>query len=563
VTDTNLLRFRAAVAGALAHLESRRQEVNDLNVFPVADGDTGDNMVLTLRAVLAELDRLGGGDALRTVDEIGRDEIVQSVARAALLGARGNSGVILSQLIRGAAEELVSRPGELIDATLIGAALANAAERAYASVRQPAEGTILTVAREMARQISSDVAHSPAGMRLEPETAPDVQDQTIAQILERAVMAGQDSVKRGPELLQELRDAGVVDAGGYGLTIMFAGVVAALRGEEAPALDHYEPARVHHPEHSSSTYRYCTNFAVTGRNMAPGRFIPKLEALGDSVMVVGDASTLKVHLHTDEPERATAVFAQAGEVSHLDVADMRVQVAERQERLAEPQEPHAHAESSLRCGAVAVVSGEGLAQMFAELGVYTLDGGPTLNPSTYELLAAIHEVGAQEVVVLPNSANVIMAAERAAELSEKQVVVVPVTSQQAGLAAALALAPERSVEENAVALNDALAPLRTGAVAPAAREDAQGRFARGDAVGFVGEEVVAWGEPGETLRQVLWTLAAGSNGTGPAELVSVLGGEDAPLDLQAVKRLLDGSTEAELELREGGQPAYWWLLAAE
>ena len=562
MTDTNLVRFRAAVAGALAHLESRRQEVNDLNVFPVADGDTGDNMVLTLRAVLAELDRLGGGDALRTVDEIGRDEIVQSVARAALLGARGNSGVILSQLIRGAAEELVSRPGELIDATLIGAALANAAERAYASVRQPAEGTILTVAREMARQISSNVAHSPAGMRLEPETAPAVQDQTIAQILERAVMAGQDSVKRGPELLQELRDAGVVDAGGYGLTILFAGVVAALRGEAPPELDHYEPARVHHPEHSSSTYRYCTNFAVTGRNMAPGRFIPKLEALGDSVMVVGDASTLKVHLHTDEPELATAVFKDAGEVSHLDVADMRVQVSERAERLAEaPQETPPG--PTARCGAVAVVSGEGLARMFAELGVYTLDGGPTLNPSTYELLAAIHEVAAQEVVVLPNSANVIMAAERAAELSEKQVVVVPVRSQQAGLAAALALAPQRSVEENAVALNEALAPVRTGAVAPAAREDTLGRFQPGDAVGFVGDEVVAWGEPAETLRRVLLTLAEGSNGSGPAELVSVLGGAEAPLDLAAVEGLLDGGTEAELELREGGQPAYWWLLAAE
>jgi fatty acid kinase len=562
VTDTNLLRFRAAVAGALAHLESRRQEVNDLNVFPVADGDTGDNMVLTLRAVLAELDRLGGGDGQRTVDEIGRDEIVQSVARAALLGARGNSGVILSQLIRGAAEELVSRPGELIDATLIGAALANAAERAYASVRQPAEGTILTVAREMARQISSDVAHSPAGMRLEPETAPEVQDQTIAQILERAVMAGQDSVKRGPELLKELRDAGVVDAGGYGLTILFAGVVAALRGEEAPELDHYEPARVHHPEHSSSTYRYCTNFAVTGKNMAPGRFIPKLEALGDSVMVVGDASTLKVHLHTDEPERATAVFADAGEVSHLDVADMRVQVAERAERLTDVPED-VPSGLAVRCGAVAVVSGEGLAQMFAELGVYTLDGGPTLNPSTYELLAAIHEVEAQEVVVLPNSGNVIMAAERAAELSEKQVVVVPVTSQQAGLAAALALAPERSVEENAVALNEALAPVRTGAVAPAAREDTLGRFQPGDAVGFVGDEVVAWGEPGETLRHVLRSLSNGSNGSAPAELVSVLGGADAPLDLAAVERLLDDGTEAELEVRDGGQPAYWWLLAAE
>ncbi len=162
MSDTNLVRFRAAVAGALAHLESRREEVNDLNVFPVADGDTGDNMALTLRAVLAELDRLLGADGRqRTIDEIGREEIVQSVARAALFGARGNSGVILSQLIRGAAEELVSRPGQLIDATLIGAALANAADRAYASVREPAEGTILTVAREMAHKIMTDVAHSP------------------------------------------------------------------------------------------------------------------------------------------------------------------------------------------------------------------------------------------------------------------------------------------------------------------------------------------------------------------------------------------------------------------
>ena len=170
MTDTNLVRFRAAVAGALAHLESRRQEVNDLNVFPVADGDTGDNMTLTLRAVLDELDRLMGTDASRTFDEIGREEIVQSVARAALLGARGNSGVILSQLIRGAAEELVSRPGQLIDATLIGAALAKAADRAYSSVRDPAEGTMLTVAREMAHTIVTDVAHSAENPRLGPAT---------------------------------------------------------------------------------------------------------------------------------------------------------------------------------------------------------------------------------------------------------------------------------------------------------------------------------------------------------------------------------------------------------
>jgi DAK2 domain fusion protein YloV len=609
VTDTNLLRFRAAVAGALAHLESRRREVNDLNVFPVADGDTGDNMALTLRAVLAELDRLQGSEPGRTIDDIGREEIVQSVARAALLGARGNSGVILSQLIRGAAEELVSRPGELIDAALIAAALENAAERAYASVRNPAEGTILTVAREMAQRIAAENERDPGGVRLHPDAAPETQDRVIAAALEQAVVAGQESVKRGPELLAALRDAGVVDAGGYGLVVIFAGVVAALRGDAPPPLDHHAPARIHHPEHHSSTHRYCTNFAVTGSDLEPERFLAPLEALGDSVLVVGDAATLKVHLHTDDPERATAVFDRAGEVSHLDVADMRAQIAERDGRLNGgppssgfgPPAPGAAADEDAvgedavggvhsvggaigaggvataasgvgvadgarraerrahtRCGALAVVSGEGLERLFAELGVHTLDGGPTLNPSTYELLAAIHEVPSEEVLVLPNSPNVVMAAERAAELSDKQVVVVPALSQQAGLAAAVELLAERPLEQNAQALYETLARVRTGAVAPAARADPRGRFAAGEAVGFLGEEVVAWGEPAATLRHVLAALADG------AELLSVLAGADAPLDPPAVAALLDGDLgEAELEQRHGGQTAYWWLLAAE
>jgi DAK2 domain fusion protein YloV len=572
VTDTNLVRFRAAVAGALAHLESRRQEVNDLNVFPVADGDTGDNMALTLRAVLDELDRLQGSDEHRTIDEIGRDEIVQSVARAALLGARGNSGVILSQLIRGAAEELVSRPGQLIDAPLIGAALANAADRAYASVRNPAEGTILTVAREMAHKIANDLAHGPQSPRFGPATEPREQDKAIAIALERAVEAGQDSVKRGPELLAALREAGVVDAGGYGLTIIFAGVVAALRGEEPPPLDHYAPARITHPEHSSSTYRFCTNFAVTGKELSPSSFIAALEGLGDSVLVVGDATTLKVHLHTDEPETATAVFAAAGEVSHLDVADMHAQMAEREGRLQGAEDaaearagvlaPSAAAGGAeVRCAAVAVVSGEGLRQLFAELGVHTIDGGPTLNPSTYDLLAGIHELPTEEVVLLTNNANVIMAAEHAARLSDKQVHVAPTTSQQAGLLAAVAFQRDRSVEENAQAMTEALSRVRTGAVAPAARDDAQGRFKRGDAVGFVQDEVLAWGDPRETLQRVLHALAQSGNGDGPPELISVLDGEEAPFALGEIDGMINGGIE--LELRHGGQPAYWWLLAAE
>jgi dihydroxyacetone kinase-like predicted kinase len=388
----------------------------------------------------------------------------------------------------------------------------------------------------------------------------------IAETLERAVIAGQESVKRGPQLLAALREAGVVDAGGYGLTIMIAGVVAALRGDDPPELDHHAPARISHPEHSSSTYRFCTNFAVTGSGLSAPRFIAPLEQLGDSVLVVGDSSTLKVHVHTDDPERATAVFVSAGEVSRLDVADMRLQVRQRDERVsgeaggAPAPAIGGNGTGRVRCGAVAVVNGTGLEHMFRELGVHTIDGGPTLNPSTYDLLAAIHEVHAEEVVVLPNSANVLLSAEHAARMSDKQVLVARTTSQQAGLVAAIALAPDRSVEENARALGEALARVRTGAVARASRDDAQGRFRRGDAVGFFEDEVLAWGDPAETLMAVLRRLAQADNGSAP-ELISVLAGEGAPLDLGQVERMADSGIE--LELRDGGQPAYWWLLAAE
>src|SRR4051812_46308451 len=331
MADPSIERFRRVVSAAAAHLDERRQEVNDLNVFPVADGDTGDNMALTLRAVLQELDNLS---TQGEIDEIGRDQIVDSVARAALLGARGNSGVILSQLIRGAAEELISRPGELVDPVLFAAAMARAADRAYGSVREPAEGTILTVVRETAARAASEIAHM-AEPRLQHRVDDATQNEMLAYVLEHALEAGEASVKRGPELLPVLRDAGVVDAGGYGLTIVFAGVIAALRGTEPPPLEHYAPARVTHPQHQSSTYRYCTNFAVTGTDLDPGPWLEKLKLLGDSVLVVGDRHTLKIHVHTNEPERATDLFAGAGEVSRLDVADMHEQVGQRTERLAE------------------------------------------------------------------------------------------------------------------------------------------------------------------------------------------------------------------------------------
>ncbi len=554
MSDPAILRFRALVEAGLAALEQRRQEVNDLNVFPVADGDTGDNMVLTLRAVLDELDRILETSGQHTLDEIGRDEIVRSVARAALLGARGNSGVILSQLIRGAAEELISRPGELIDPVLIGAALARAADEAYGSVRNPAEGTILTVVREMATRVATELAHM-SEPRLGTDASAEVQDALAAELMERALEAGQQSVSRGPDLLPVLREAGVVDAGGYGLTVVLAGMVQELRGSETVQIKHQAPARPTHPEHGSMTYRYCTNFAVTGSDLDQRSYSEQLEKLGDSVLVVGDRATLKVHVHTDLPDAAMEIFAPNA-VSRIDIADMSEQVRERDARLAIPGSVYAaDATEGAVCGGLAVVTGNGFRELFVGLGVSALDGGSTLNPSTNELLAAVHSVAAEDVVLLPNSSNVLLAAERAAELSDKNVVVVPSRSLQAGLAAAVELDPLRGAQQNAAAMSEILKAVRIGAVAPAARDDASGRFEAGDAVGFVDEELIAWGAPDATLREVMAQLA------GDAELITCLRGIGAPLDDQAVRGLFHGAPV--LELSDGGQESYWWLLSAE
>jgi len=543
VADESLIRFRRVVAAALSELESRRGEVNDLNVFPVADGDTGDNMAMTMRAVMEELNVLNG----RPLDAVGREEVVSAVAQAALLGARGNSGVILSQIVRGAAEELASRPGELVDPVLIAAAFARAADAAYASVRNPAEGTMLSAVRAMAHRVAHDIAHMDS-QRLGPDATPEEQDALIADVLEGALQAAQEAVEKGPDQLAVLKEAGVVDAGAYGLTVIVAGVVAALRGRDQIELAHQAAApAVHATQHESSTYRYCTNFAVTGADLDPPAFVPALERLGDSVLVVGDRDALRVHVHTDHPDAATAVFDGHGEVSRLEASDMREQVAERNARLAE--RPQA------ACAAVAVATGPGVVALYEQLGVEVVDGGATLNPSTAELLAAIEAAAGAEVVLLPNSSNVILAATEAAKLAERAVHVVPTRSPQEGLAALLAFDPALGAAANVAAVEEARAALRVGGVAEAARDDPDGRFAVGDAVGYRGDDLVAWGDPAAVLAATVAELADG------AELVTCIAGAGAPLDGDAVAAAVPDGVE--LEHHHGGQPAWWWLICAE
>ena len=498
--DPSVARFRRIVQSAYAYLDARRNEVNDLNVYPVADGDTGDNMALTMRAVLAELDRIESEEG----EEADRTELVHAVARAALMGARGNSGVILSQIVRGAAEELATRPGDLIDPVLVASAFSSAADAAYESVRNPAEGTMLTVVRAMANSATMHLARlEDSNLSLPADLSQEQQDQILAAVLEVITRAGEQAVLKTPDQLDVLAEAGVVDAGAHGLVLIMAGMVAGLRGEETPTVDipAQAPARFSAPQHIDSRFRYCVNFIVQGDDLDGPSFEPLLREFGDSILIVGDERTLRVHVHTDEPPRAREVFDGRGTISQVDEADMREQVAERERRLAGAR---ARAAASSRSSPAT-----GLRQLYEELGATVVAGGSTMNPSTDELLAGIHSVGAKDVLVLPNSPNVVLAAEHAAELSDRDARVLDCTSQQAGLVAMVELDPSASLDENADRLAGALADTRTGAVAPAARDDAEGRFVRGDAVGFVDGEVIAWGGAGSTLAKTIEALGDG------------------------------------------------------
>jgi dihydroxyacetone kinase-like predicted kinase len=370
--------------------------------------------------------------------------------------------------------------------------MARASDRAYGSVRRPAEGTILTVVREMAHRIATELAHMPQA-RLTEDSVPDEQDALLALLLESAIDAGEESVKRGPELLPVLREAGVVDAGGYGLVIMFAGVVAALRGEALRPLEHFQPG-ARHPS-APPLLELPLLHELRGHRREPaGRAVDRGARADRRLRSRGrrraHAQGPRPH---DDPEEATRLFDDAA-VSRLDVADMQLQMAQRAGRLGNG------VGKAAACGVLAVVAGDGMAELFASLGAVPLDGGQTLNPSTYDLLAGIHGVPAEEVVVLPNSGNVIMAAERAAELSDKTVRVVRVRSQQAGLAAACRARPLERAAENAAAMGEAL-PTCAPAPYRRARDDAPARRASAAATRSASSRgAVAGATPAETLE---------------------------------------------------------------
>jgi DAK2 domain fusion protein YloV len=524
---TELATVQALARGALESLERNRQRIDDLNVYPVPDGDTGTNLTLTARAVVDQLEQT------TTADRAG---LVKEVTRAALMGARGNSGVILSQIIRGAAEVL-GREGSVDNAT-VARALQAARDAAYRAVREPVEGTMLSVIREMADETER---HSGA---------------TVDELLAHVVRRGEEAVARTPEQLAVLREAGVVDAGGVGLFEIVRGIAAVAAGEpipEAPA--EREELSVDAIHQELSKYRYCTTFVIEGENLDAGGIEAQLHPLGDSLLVVGDSEALKVHVHTDEPGRALAVGTGVGVIDRVEIANMHEQTVQREERLLE-------AVPDAASGVVAVVAGDGNRRLFESLGASRIvAGGQTMNPAAADLVDAIAATPAQHVIVLPNNSNVILSAEQAAGLASKHVEVVPTDSIPAGLAAMVAFEPDRSAAENAQAMRELLETVTTGEVTIASRDvELNGLSVRkGTWLGLADGKAIAGGSDFEDVAIAVAERLLEE----PRGLLTLLKGVDQP-DLKGlVKRIEQRHPDLELDVQDGGQPHYPLLLSAE
>ena len=526
-----LERVRELAHVALANLEANRQRLDDLNVYPVPDGDTGTNLTLTARAVVAAVDQSTAETTRQLADEI---------TRAALLGSRGNSGVILSQIVRGFAD-VAGEHGRL-DAPALARAFRSASDTAYAALREPVEGTILTVVREMAE---------------EGEQA-EMQELEPAAFLERIVARGEDAVVRTPELLDRLREAGVVDAGGAGLLEIVRGVAAGVSGEPIVAAATTADALGVDAIHQElSRYRYCTTFVVAGHDLDAEALERELGTMGDSLLVVGDPSALKVHVHTDDSEAAIAVGARLGEVLEREVADMHRQTREREERLAA-----AIGSGDLRTGIVAVAAGAGNRELFEGfVGSRVIEGGQTMNPSTAEILAAIEASPGPAVIVLPNNSNVILSAEQAAAHASKPVKVIPSRSVPAGLAAISTYLPSLTPEENEATMLDALERVTTGEVTRASRDVAvDGIDVRdGDWLGLVDDRAVMSGPDFEAVAEEVVERAL----AGGKELLTLLAGEEDLGVATLAERIRERHPDVEVDQHDGGQPHYPLLLLAE
>ncbi|MHB0975893.1 MAG: DAK2 domain-containing protein [Candidatus Aquicultorales bacterium] len=510
------------LAAALAALKAKKAEIDRLNVYPVPDGDTGTNMVLTMENVCSEV--TSAGPDLKSISEAAK--------YGSLMGARGNSGVILSQMIRGFFEAIEDRR-ELSVADFI-AGLQNATRVSYQAVKKPVEGTMLTVLRETAQAVA-DV----------PGEGMDVED-----VLAIASRAAEESVGRTPELLPILKESGVVDAGGYGLAVMLRGILDAARGEPTAAGDEGEIGVSAVNFETGLEFAYCTEMVLKGNDLDKGALEKKIEHLGDSMLVVGTPEVLKIHIHTNNPGLVLESATAMGSLGHVQINNMVEQAAERSKQLAEENEA---------VGVVAVAAGGGVREIFKSLGVEGfVEGGQSMNPSTAEILEAVKALPHRRAIILPNNKNIILAAQQVNEVTDKEVVTLPTKSVPEGLAAMLGYDPGSTLEENEANMLDSFSEVRSGEVTVAVR-DANG-VRQGDFIGLTGGAIAA--SSGSLLETTMALMASMADG---GETATILAGSD--VTEEDVNVLLEEFAERhpkmEIELHRGDQPIYHFLIGVE
>jgi DAK2 domain fusion protein YloV len=526
--------LKRLLAAGLAWLERHSEAINALNVFPVPDGDTGTNMLLTMQAAYAEI----AGSPQDSVSEI-----AQAASYGALMGARGNSGVILSQILRGFARSLEKK--QTCNAAEFASALTEASSTAYKGVIKPVEGTILTVIREAAN----------AAVR----AAGDSDD--LRHVLEIVTHHAREAVAHTPALLPVLREAGVVDAGGQGLFIILEGMNRYIRGEsvaEAAALTRAVDLRLVAPEEG---YGYDVQFIIAGQSLDVDEIRANISRMGESTLVVGDASTVKVHVHTPSPGNPLNYGAKLGSLSRVIVENLQEQYQEFILGRVQPTPEEAH---PIAIAIVAVASGIGLMKVMESLGACAVvPGGQSMNPSTEELLTTIEETGAEEVILLPNNPNVIMAAQQAQALSNKKVYVVPTKTIPQGIGALLAFNYQADLETNARGMERAIKEIQTGEITVANRDvQLNGLDIReGQIIGLVnGELTTSAPTIEEATHQVLQQMHAEEG-----EILTIYYGESITAEEAETlsETISEQYPDLEIEIVDGGQPHYPYILSIE
>jgi DAK2 domain fusion protein YloV len=537
--------FQKLLAGASRHFATKVEMMNALNVFPVPDGDTGTNMWLTLQAAVDSVNRLGDADLGRVAD---------TAAIGALMGARGNSGVILSQFFRGMARGFSGK--ERASIPQVAKAFQYGVVMAYRAVSKPVEGTILTVAREMAR-----------GGKIAAK-----EGSTLGKLLEDAFEAGKIALERTTEQLPVLKEAGVVDSGGCGMLVLLEGFLKVAKGETIAELSEaevYQPAEglTDASEQKHLTYNYCTEALVKGTNLRVRRLREDLEPMGDSLIVVGDDKVAKVHIHTNHPGEVLELCLKRGTLHKIKIDNMLDQHRDtgffKGEHAGDVDAVKTSAEEAQGVGLVVVGSGPGIEEIFRNVGANRIiSGGPTMNPTVQEFVDAIR-VFSNGVVILPNDKNIRLAAEQASTMVNRNVAVIPTKNIPEGIAATMAFDPQASVEENLEAMTERIQEIKSAEITFSVRDSTIGGLSleKGDIIGIMEGKVAAAGESKEqVLLAVIEAMVEEDDG-----IISVIYGADVgQAEVEAIEREIKAKyPDMDTEFLSGGQPLYYFYVSVE